>query len=199
MKFFRRGPKFQDQALRELSEMFLFDRARPTPGLELLDAGAFDYSVESLRALDDYLERMRKRALSDDEMSVLVLRAGAYLGEVIRRASVGREYHWIDHEQAVRHSKLVAGLGEKDLGIVAMLWADESSITFPLGKVGKFLQNGREDSTYFYASFFAGAFKPPDRTGLGPGAWFVPSDGGPAQRIDVRSGGHEDRPGDGGV
>jgi hypothetical protein len=52
-------PGFQDQALLELSQMFLDNPPDPTPGSDSLDAARFDYSVESLGAMDEHLERMR--------------------------------------------------------------------------------------------------------------------------------------------
>src|SRR5579864_4657969 len=86
MGFFNSKPKIQDQALSELSQMFSMDLAEDsTPGRELLDASRLDYSVESLGLVDDYLDEMRKRKLEDQAYMKVVLRCGAYVGEVIRR------------------------------------------------------------------------------------------------------------------
>ena len=37
------------------------------------------------------------------------------------------------------------------LGSAAVLWDSATGLTFPLGKVQKFLDNGREDSVQFFA------------------------------------------------
>lgn len=152
MPLFGRKPPVQDQALGELSEMFFRGPDQPTPGTELLDVSKLDFSVESLRHVDDWLEAMAARSLPSPETQVVVLRCGAYVGEVIRRNATVREYHWLDYDGAVRVDGQIKSLGGKSLGLMAVLWDGGKGFTFPLGKVGKFLENGREDSTYFYAS-----------------------------------------------
>ncbi len=55
------GPKVQDQALLEISQMFLHCPADPTPGSELIDPAQFNFTVGSLRVMDEYLEQVRSR------------------------------------------------------------------------------------------------------------------------------------------
>lgn len=151
MGLFDRKPKIQDQALSELSQMFSMDLVEDsTPGRELLDASRLDYSVESLGLVDDYLDEMRKRKLEDQAYMKVVLRCGAYVGEVIRRYIPEKEYHWLDYKGALKVSKIVKDFGE-GLGTAAVLWDGADGLTFPLGKIMKFLENGREDSVKFLA------------------------------------------------
>jgi hypothetical protein len=87
MKAAHRKIKLQDKALSELAEMFASSKLvayDPTPGAKLLDPSRLDFTVKSLRFVDDYL-------------------------------------------------------------------AKNNGLTFPLGKVQKFLDNGREDSVQFFA------------------------------------------------
>ncbi|HSZ56114.1 MAG TPA: hypothetical protein VK797_10660 [Tepidisphaeraceae bacterium] len=145
------GPKFEDDAFVDLARMFLRFPQDPTPGNELLDASRFDLSVESLGAMDEHLERMRLRDLEGQDLLKFVLRGGAYVGEVIRRHTpMPRQWHWVDYDQAVALGPNLAGLG-KGLGTIAVLWDGTDRFTFPLAKVGKYLQNGPEDSVQFYA------------------------------------------------
>jgi hypothetical protein len=145
------GPKLQDEAFSDLSRMFLSNPQNPTPGSELLEVSRLDFSVESLRVVDDHLNVMRGRSLQGKDMLCFVLRAGAYVGEVIRRhAAPGISWHWIDYEQAVAISPGLSQFG-KGIGTVAVLWDGKKGFIFPLAKVGKFLQNGPEDSVRFYA------------------------------------------------
>jgi len=44
----------------------------------------------------------------------------------------------------------IADFGES-LGGAAVLWDSNDGLIFPLGKVQKFLDNGREDSVLFFA------------------------------------------------
>jgi len=85
-----------------------------------------------------------------DDYNKLVLRCGAYVGEVILRNAEGKTYHWVDYQGAVRINQSIADFGES-LGAAAVLWDSATGLTFPLGKVQKFLDNGREDSVHFFA------------------------------------------------
>jgi hypothetical protein len=155
MGLFSRKPELQDEALSELGQMFALPEAvadDPTPGTELLDPSRLDFTVESLGFVDDYLDQMRKRNLEEggDAYYKLVLRCGAYVGEVIRRNATGKTYHWLDYKGGLQISKRIADFGES-LGSAAILWDSATGLTFPLGKVQKFLDNGREDSVQFFA------------------------------------------------
>ncbi len=145
-------PKVQDEALRELSEMFFADLDNPTPGSDLLDPEQLDYSLASLAHVDDFLDVVRKRDLVERDSAVVVLRAGAYVGEVIRRDASAPTHHWLDYDAAVKVDPRIRALGAKDLGLAAVLWDGDEGFLFPLAKVGKFLMNGREDSTRFFAA-----------------------------------------------
>ena len=149
--FRSKQPRLQDGAMEDLSLMFLDDTKNPTPGRELLDRPRFDFSVESLAAMDEHLERMRKRDLEGEDLLRFVLRAGAYVGEVIRRHTPPpKQWHWLDFKDAARLSPMIKSLGE-GLGTLVILWDGQDEVTFPLGKVGKYLENGSEDSVRFYA------------------------------------------------
>jgi hypothetical protein len=155
MGLFSRKPDLQDQALSELGQMFASPELvadDPTPGSELLDASRLDFTVESLGFVDDYLDQMRKRKLDEDgeDYSKLVLRCGAYVGEVILRNAHGKSFHWLDYKGALKMDKSIADFGES-LGSAAVLWDSDSGLWFPLAKVQKFLDNGREDSVQFFA------------------------------------------------
>jgi len=156
MALFSKKPELQDQALSELGQMFASPELvadDPTPGSELLDASRLDFTIESLGFVDDYLDQMRERQLveGEDDYCKLVLRCGAYVGEVIIRNSKGKTYHWLDYKGALKIDNSIADFGE-GLGGAAVLWDSATGLTFPLGKVQKFLDNGREDSVQFFAT-----------------------------------------------
>jgi hypothetical protein len=144
-------PQLQDQALGELSQMFLKNPSDPTPGSDLLNISRFDFSVSSLRAMDEHLERMRGQQLDQRARLSFVLRAGAYVGEVIRsHTPKPKEWHWLDYKQAAAMNSYVDSLG-MSAGTAAVLWDGGDLFIFPSAKVEKFLQNGSEDSVLFYA------------------------------------------------
>src|SRR5262245_63013350 len=120
--FRSKQPKLQDGAFEDLAQMFFANPEDPTPGGERLDAARLDFTVDSLTVVDAHLETMRAQALQGQALMKLVLRAGAYVGEVIRRRSAPtRTWHWLDYDEAVRVDSRLASLG-KGLGTVAILW-----------------------------------------------------------------------------
>jgi len=147
--FFKRTPVFQDKAFEELAEMLWLDDEEPTYKREVLKPSLLDFSVRSLAQIDDYLDVVRADEVEGQVMMRVVLRAGAYVGEVVRRHSK-TEYHWVDYEQAARESRMVKDIGVH-LGTMGVLRAGPDAMCFPLGKVCKFLENGREDSVQFFA------------------------------------------------
>src|SRR5262245_32363193 len=147
--FFKRTPAFHDKAFEELAEMLWMDDEQPTHRRELLDAATLDFSVHSLAHIDDYLDAVRADGVEGEVLMRVVLRTGAYVGEVVRR-HCKTEYHWVDYEQASRESRMVKDIGVH-LGTMGVLRASPDTMCFPLGKVCKFLEAGREDSVQFFA------------------------------------------------
>ena len=149
--FGSKQPKVQDEALADLAQMFLSNPEDPTPGSESLDAARCNFSLESLRVVDAHLEAVRARRLEGPAMMKLVLRCGAYVGEVVRRrAATGKPWHWITYDEAVTLDARLASLGQ-GLGTAAVLWDGESGFVFPLARVGRYLENGAEDSVRVFA------------------------------------------------
>lgn len=145
----------QNEALEDLAQMFLHRPNNPTPGNDVLDASRLDFSMASLAELDDHLDTIRAYDFSHDQWNILILRAGAYVGEVVRRAALPKaEWVWLSHEQAAQVSDFVASR-EMSIGTAAVLWDGAEGFAFPLGKVAKFIANGREDSVHFYAQVIA--------------------------------------------
>ena len=56
--FFRRSPSYANREFSDLSFMLFQDRESPTYKRELLDERKLDFSVESLKHLDEYLEAL---------------------------------------------------------------------------------------------------------------------------------------------
>ena len=57
-------------------------------------------------------------------------------------------------------SSFAASLGGPSPALAAILWEHPESMSFPLGKVAKFLENGPEDSTFFFGALVSGAVEP---------------------------------------
>ena len=148
-----REPRFADEAFASLSLMLAGDAENPTHRRELLRPDALDYSLDSLKHVDEYLASLHRAPPRDTEYLQVVLRTGAYVGEVMRRRRAG-EFHWVLYEEAARLSPVIRGMPES-IAIAGILWRDAESMTFPLGKVCQYLENGAEDSVYFFGCVFA--------------------------------------------
>jgi len=95
------------------------------------------------------MEVMRDRMVDGKIDALVIFRCGAYVGEVTRRNSA-RPLHWIDREEAARFDSSIAEIHE-GIGGSVLLWGGPQFVSFPLGKVIKFLQNGRGDSVNAFA------------------------------------------------
>lgn len=143
-----------NKPLQDLSVMFFDDQKDPTPDVEVLIKEKLDFSIESLSHVEEYLGHVRKHSYKGRQVTSVVLRSGAYVGEVIRRHAKSKQWHWLAYAEAIKLSPEIAKIG-KDLGTAAVLWDSKHGFSFPLGKVMKYLQNGEGDSVKFYAQVVA--------------------------------------------
>ena len=108
-----------------------------------------DFSLESLEVLEEYLESLRTKLPVNEELVKITLRAGSYIGEVIRRNS-SIKYNWLEFEEAEKLNTQIKDIGF-GLGTAAILWSEPDNFVFPLAKVMKRLENGAEDNVHFFA------------------------------------------------
>jgi hypothetical protein len=111
-----------------------------------------NYSIASLRYLDQYLDllRSRKAELVGQNYTNTVLAAGCYLGEVIRR-NTERSYQWLNYDDYFPKHPKIAALVSKGLGSAAVLADEGGRMTMPLNKIIRYLEEGPENNTLFYA------------------------------------------------
>jgi hypothetical protein len=115
---------------------------------------ALDYSLDSLRVVDDYLTHLHDRndELTELESNNTILWGGAYVGEVIRRNG-SRPWGWIDYDDYMPHrTKLKALIPERNICTCAFLASGPARMTMPLNKIARFIHDGSENSVHFYAS-----------------------------------------------
>ncbi len=102
------------------------------------ECGDFDFSVESLEAVDRLLDELSGYGLNEAALLDASSMIGSYVFEVARR-NYGGEYFWIEEEQ---QPLLTAGLPDYRISIKA--WE----------KVRGRLTKGKEDSIPFYIEGF---------------------------------------------
>jgi hypothetical protein len=122
---------------------------------ERLDRQKLDYSLPSLRVVDEYLKYLHTNHPEQmgGEWVNAVLWGGAYVGEVIRR-NAPREYDWVDFDDFIREYPDTCRLlgEEKQLGFCALLTPGGGAFTLPINKMLRFIHDGPENSVHFYAA-----------------------------------------------
>jgi len=137
-------PADQNRALADLAHLFFEDNG--FVGHRYLDRQRLDFSLESLDHVNKYLERMRATPDARTQWNRLILRTGAYVGEVIRKNDKRISWRWLDYSGA----KSVETFG-KSIGTAAVLNDGKDGFVFPLAKVEKYLENGSEDNVHAFA------------------------------------------------
>ena len=142
----------QNQALEDLSIIFYSDRENPLPQQNKIDPKKMNFSVESLKHVESYLDHIRSQdfnQLDADQQFRLILRTGAYVGETLRKNDKTTTWYWVDFETAQQINPQLFGQLNPSVETAAML-TDGQKFTLPLNKVSKYLRNGAEDSVAFY-------------------------------------------------
>ena len=148
--FFKKKPKHENEAVSQMALLFTLDEEDPTFCSELLNKDDFDFSIDSLKKLDAYLAQVCEREPEGNDLLRIILRAGAYAGEVFRRNSTDT-YYWLNYEDATKHVESIKKWGDS-IGTCFVLWSAPESVAFPLGKVAKFMENGEEDSLHGFVT-----------------------------------------------
>lgn len=119
---------------------------------EAIPVQQMDYSVESLKHLDEYLDvvRRRKSEVRGQDYTNTVLAAGCYLGEVIRR-NTERKYAWVNYQDYFPKHPKIAALVPEGRGSGAVLANEEGQMTMPINKIIRYIEEGPENNTHFYA------------------------------------------------
>lgn len=123
-----------------------------TPLKKYLDDKKLDYSIDSLIAIDAYLDKVRKnrKKLSEDEIQKIIIRCGAYAGEVIKRNSKYK-FTWMFYQDLIKKDKRLEDFGFSILTHYILTWNNGTGKTFPMAKVEKYISFGKAESLHFYA------------------------------------------------
>jgi len=106
-----------------------------------------NYSLESLKQVDSFLVDLHINTNVDTIPDIVVIRAGAYLGEVIRRHSK-KHWLWLNYKQARAIGNKTFNKLDRTVVLSAVL--SDGNFFFPLAKIQKYLVTGGTDDLYFY-------------------------------------------------
>ena len=120
---------------------------------EAIEVRKLDYSVDSLHALDRYLDvlHQNRAKIPNQTYTNTVLGAGCYLGETIRKNAKQR-YVWVNYNDYFPKNPKLMKMVPEGLGPSAVLVADSGAMTMPINKIIRYIEEGPENNTHFYAS-----------------------------------------------
>ena len=139
------------EAMRELAHQFVVDNGPAIFGALYLDRKKLDYGCDSLRHVDSFLAQVRQSHGMEEAWADVVLRVGAYVGEVIRRNSTHHAWYWIDFDSAkALDPTACADLGG-DVGVSAILFSGSREFALPLLQVDRRLRRTCENDLLSFA------------------------------------------------
>lgn len=153
---FKKHKKIEDltATVSAIAEFLIDDSGLnfPTPLRGNLKSSNLNYSLESLKVVDSYLDEVRnnRKNLTDEQILKIVVRCGSYCGEVIRKSSQDNLI-WINYKTASAIDPKIKSFGESPYTFY-VLFTEPNTFYFPLAKVGKYIESGPEDSLYLFAS-----------------------------------------------
>lgn len=144
-----------DRIFQQFAAAFVgaIDDAKPICFPEQLNRDELDLTLESLQHVDDYLEYLHRHnhKLIDTEWQSTVLYGGAYVGEVIR-SETGNYYRWIDYNDYMpTHPEIQTLIPDRTVATCAFLVDVKGCMLMPLNKIARFIDEGKENSVYFFA------------------------------------------------
>jgi hypothetical protein len=145
-----------DQQMAEVADFFAGKIVGDTDVLAagLLRRDRLDFSLESLKAVDEWLLRLHSYRVdpNSEEAAETIIWTGAYVGEVIRR-NARRTYRWMDYEEYMAsQAESLRNVIPYCFGTQFILATDAAVMTLPINKVGRWLDEGPENDLHYYAS-----------------------------------------------
>jgi hypothetical protein len=118
-----------------------------------LKQGGLDYSLDSLHALDRYLNHLHAHAdeIEDQQYTNVVLAAGCYVGEVMRRLT-GDKYRWVNYADYFPHHPDLSHIPEGPGTGAVLVSEDGESMRMPLNKIARYIGEGPENSTHYFVA-----------------------------------------------
>lgn len=109
-----------------------------------------DFSVESLKFVDDFLQKFKDEGLAVNDFAETIFICGCYVGEVMVHNTPAL---WISPEKA----SLPEGITTMPL----IIQLPKGIVTDPIAKAFKRFYNGEVDSILYYYEFFTSEFITP--------------------------------------
>jgi hypothetical protein len=122
---------------------------------DALNRERLDGSLKSLHEVDRYLEHLHENSasISPEEWHITLLRAGAYVGEVIRQKAPDGEFDWVDYNDYMADNPdLRKMIPERNSATCAFLVRRGGGMSMPLNKIARFIDEGPDNSVHWFAT-----------------------------------------------
>jgi hypothetical protein len=140
-KFMAQTLTDRTESMIDLARMASVDEGRGIFGFQYLDRKKLDYSLDSLRHVDEFLEQIRHNQGIEKAWSDVVTWVGAYLGEVIRRNSTNHAWYWIDFESAKSLDPTTCEVFREGISTTGVLYSGNREFALPFKQVEQRLRH----------------------------------------------------------
>lgn len=125
--------------LKQMAKLMFQDVSEDTWDQENLTKRNLDYTVESVRIIDLYVERLRGTDLLDKHFDNFVVRIGAYVGEVIRTNS-HQDFDWYEFQSVFKYSSVLHGMDQSKEPYTLLYSKKEDAVILPLWEAAQRLK-----------------------------------------------------------
>lgn len=143
-----------EQGMESLAYLFVNSIDEPLISNSNLKPEMLDYSIDSLDHINSFLDTIHKNlnSIPPEKLTIIVLRVGAYIGEVIRKNGKKNNFKWISYKTTVSLWPEIEKIYGETISTVIVLSKDKPKLyNFPLGKVWKYIHFGNSEDVKEFA------------------------------------------------
>ncbi|WP_256941180.1 hypothetical protein [Bacillus sp. EAC] len=145
--FFRKNKLIKDD-LNGLAKLMYQDVSADVWDKENLTKSNLDFSIESIRYIDLYSTRLMNTEtgteLLNEHFDSLVVRIGAYIGEVIKK-NIKQDFYWYEYDSVYNYSSKLDGVHRSNKPTSLLYSKKREIVILPIYEVSQFLEG---NSTY---------------------------------------------------
>jgi hypothetical protein len=143
-----------EQGMESLAFLFVNSLDEPLISNSNFKQDLLDYSIDSLDIVNSFLDGIHKNldTIPPEKLTIIVLRVGAYIGEVIRKNGKKNNFKWISYKSTVSLWPEIDDLYGETISTVTVLLKEKPRLyNFPLGKVWKYIHFGASEDVKEFA------------------------------------------------
>ncbi|CAH0157662.1 hypothetical protein SRABI96_00875 [Peribacillus sp. Bi96] len=128
--------------LKGMAKLMYLDVSKDTWDQENLSKRNLDFTIESIRYMDVYTKRLLTtetgKSLLLAHFDTLVIRTGAYIGEVIK-SEIKKDYKWYEFDSVFHYSSILDGIPRAIKEETVLYSKKEDIAILPLTEVAQYM------------------------------------------------------------